>query len=91
MAIEKSLEQQILDEKAAITIGEMSPEDVSLVEETNQTEISVEPTEDGGAEIDLNPKQDTGVSEEFGENLAENMDDDVLNQIASDLIASFRN
>ena len=89
MAIEKSLEQQILDEKAAITIGEMLPEDVSVVEETNQTEISVEPTVDGGAEIDLNPTQNTGMSEEFGENLAENMDDDVLNQIASDLIASY--
>ena len=90
MAIEKSLEQQILDEQAVIATGEMNPEDVPVVEETGQTEITVEALDDGGAEIDFDPKENEREGQgEFGENLAEYIDEDVLGEIASDLIGSY--
>mgnify|MGYP003108516272 FL=1 len=55
-------------------------------EELAAMEMDVQMTEDGGAEIDLDPNQIAGVGGESHEaNLAEYLDDDILNNIFDDL------
>ncbi len=46
-------------------------------------------TDDGGAEIDFDPNQETVGTGGFSENLAEEMDEDALMDLASDLISSY--
>ena len=63
--------------------------DEEMDDGTIEFEVEEEPTdEDGDLEIDLEPGN-SEVSDEFNQNLAEVLDDSVLNSLASDLISDF--
>ena len=67
---------------------EQEPEAISIAIE-NPESVSIE-TEDGGMLIDFDPQEDRPESE-FGDNLAEVIDENDLERIGSDLIAAFQN
>jgi hypothetical protein len=67
---------------------EQEPEAISIAIETPDS-VSIE-TEDGGMLIDFDPQEDKPESE-FGDNLAEIIDENDLERIGSELIAAFQN
>jgi len=67
---------------------EQEPEAISIAIE-NPESVSIE-TEDGGMLIDFDPQEDRPESE-FGDNLAEVIDENDLERIGSELIAAFQN
>ncbi len=67
---------------------EQEPEAISIAIE-NPDSVSIE-TEDGGMLIDFDPQEDKPESE-FGDNLAEIIDENDLERIGSELIAAFQN
>jgi len=67
---------------------EQEPEAISIAIE-NPDSVSIE-TEDGGMLIDFDPQEDRPESE-FGDNLAEVIDENDLERIGSELIAAFQN
>ena len=91
MAVEKSIDQQIQEEVASkpqIMNGADvdAPEDEVVVSE----EAIVIEMDDGGVEVDFDPESTEGMSgAKFGENIAEILDEEVLQGIASDLIAQY--
>ena len=52
-------------------------------------EIEIVPTEDGGVEIDFDPEDQRGISDDFYGNLAEEMPDRELARIAGELLDEF--
>jgi len=67
---------------------EQEPEEISIAIE-NPDSVAIE-TEDGGMLIDFDPQGDRPASD-FGDNLAEVLDDTDLERIGSELIAAFQN
>ena len=67
---------------------EQEPEAISIAIE-NPDSVSIE-TEDGGMLIDFDPQEDRPESE-FGDNLAEVIDENDLERIGSELIGAFQN
>jgi len=67
---------------------EQEPEAISIAIE-NPESVSIE-TEDGGMLIDFDPQEDKPESE-FGDNLAEIIDENDLERIGSELIGAFQN
>ena len=67
---------------------EQEPEAISIAIE-NPESVSIE-TEDGGMLIDFDPQEDRPESE-FGDNLAEIIDENDLERIGSELIGAFQN
>ena len=82
MAIEKPMTPMIRDE------DDIEPTEVK-VEVVNPDAVSVE-TEDGGMIIDFTGEQvEEIIGGDFDRNLAEEIEEDELQSMASDLIASF--
>ena len=67
---------------------EQEPEEISIAIE-NPDSVAIE-TEDGGMLIDFDP-QDEKFDSDFGDNLAEVIDENDLERIGSELIAAFQN
>ena len=67
---------------------EQEPEEISIAIE-NPDSVAIE-TEDGGMLIDFDP-QDEKLNSDFGDNLAEVIDENDLERIGSELIAAFQN
>jgi hypothetical protein len=67
---------------------EQEPEEISIAIE-NPDSVAIE-TEDGGMLIDFDPQGDRPASD-FGDNLAEVLDDTDLERIGSELVAAFQN
>jgi len=67
---------------------EQEPEEISIAIE-NPDSVAIE-TEDGGMLIDFDP-QDEKLDSDFGDNLAEVIDETDLERIGSELIAAFQN
>ena len=67
---------------------EQEPEEISIAIE-NPDSVAIE-TEDGGMLIDFDP-QDEKLDSDFGDNLAEVIDENDLERIGSELIAAFQN
>ena len=96
MAVEKSLEQQIQDEDADILAQTIAEDEANLALDEQMpvaevtTEVTVEAMDDGGAEVDFDPNAvPEGEDIPFDANLAEYIDEDVLGQLSSDLIANY--
>ncbi len=89
MAIDKALEDQI---KVPKTVYD---EEVELMAEQPQEfqeggDVDIEMTDDGGAEIDFDPMTAAMAGgQEHEANLAEFLEDDILNEISSDLENSY--
>ena len=89
MAIDKALEDQI---KVPKTVYD---EEVELMAEQPQEfqeggDVDIEMTDDGGAEIDVDPMTAAMAGgQEHEANLAEFLEDDILNEISSDLENSY--
>jgi len=90
MAVEKSLDQQLLEEQAVNLMGEEAE-----VAPTEDAPVSEEATvvvemEDGGVEVDFSPTSEQDYANaKFGENIAEYLDEEIMGEIASDLISSY--
>jgi len=85
MAVEKDLM-----EKSKMPI-DVLPEDVELeAQDLNPSDIDIEMTEDGGAEINLDPQAEAMQgAEQHDANLAEFLEDSDLNVIAGDILEEF--
>ena len=60
-----------------------------LAQHQNQQPIEVTPTEDGGAEINFDPAAMNMQSGQFGDNIADLLDDNTLHKISSDLLKTY--
>ena len=60
-----------------------------LAQQQNQQPIEVTPTEDGGAEINFDPAAMNMQSGQFGDNIADLLDDNTLHKISSDLLKTY--
>jgi len=60
-----------------------------FAQQENQQPIEITQTEDGGAEINFDPAAMNVQSGQFGDNLADLLDDNSLNKISSDLIKTY--
>ena len=60
-----------------------------LAQHQNQQPIEVTPTEDGGAEINFDPAAMNAQSGQFGDNIADLLDDNTLHKISSDLLKTY--
>ena len=79
MSVDKPLEP-LMDEGAAeVTIDVVNPDAVTIE------------TEDGGAIVILGPRLSDEVAPDFGDNLAEHIDDGVLSAISQELVTHFEN
>ena len=78
MAIERSLDQT-----------EPRPEELGIEIEIVDAPGSVIEAEDGGVIIDFTAGSDGEIEVEFGENLADYMEDDVLDRLSSELIGMY--
>ena len=85
MAVEKDLM-----EKSKMPV-DVLPEDVELeAQDLNPSDIDIEMTEDGGAEINLDPQAEAMQgAEQHDANLAEFLEDSDLNVIAGDILEEF--
>ena len=80
--IDKSL-PNVVDK---LTPGELEVEQIAQsVEETPAGPTEVTENEDGSVDINFDPTKNLSVGVEFGSNLAEVVDEDVLNRLGSDL------
>mgnify|MGYP003132956720 FL=1 len=90
MAVEKSIDQQMLEEQVSELTGEdkeVMPADEAPMESEEAVVVEME---DGSVEIELEPTSEKDVTTaKFGENIAEYLDEEVLQEIASELIASY--
>ena len=79
MAIDKALNQAPLGVRRGLSLGqEMEPAIEIEIEDPERVSIKA-----GGLEIEIE-KED--MDDEFNENLAENLDEDVLTELAGDLL-----
>ena len=85
MAVEKDIM-----EKSKMPV-DVLPEDVELeAQDLNPSDIDIEMTEDGGAEINLDPQAEAMQgAEQHDANLAEFLEDSDLNVIAGDILEEF--
>ncbi len=87
MAIEKSLSEM------PVTLSDLLPPDAEpevefVIEEDSDLVGEIE-DEEGGILIDFNPDASAMEEVEFGENLAEHMEDDELGKISSELVSQY--
>jgi len=78
--------------KIEIPGADEKAQEVQLPQEAPRQDIEMTPTEDGGMEIDFDPAAmsiETGAADDPNANLAEFLEEDVLDPIGSDLIESF--
>jgi hypothetical protein len=80
MDIDKSLNQAPLGMSPMMEMDE-GPDIEIEIEDPESVEIDI-----GGLEIDIDPSEDEG---DFNDNLAEDLDEDVLAQLAGDLLGEF--
>ncbi len=86
MAVEKNKPLKVVD----------SPEDeveIEVEEETPETEFDANNTvllEDGGAIVNYEEESGMGDTDDFYENLAENIDEAQLSEMAADLIEAYK-
>jgi hypothetical protein len=61
----------------------------AMIDASGVGEISITPTDDGGVEIDFEPQDQRGESDDFYANLAEEMPDRELSRIAGELLGEY--
>ncbi len=81
MDIDKSLNQAPLGMSPMMSEMDTGPDIEIEIEDPESVEIDI-----GGMEIEIDPSEDEG---DFNDNLAEDLDEDVLTQLAGDLLGEF--
>ena len=87
MAIDKNIPDQGIDE--AKLEKEVFSEEVELEAQEPEEAPNVQMFEDGGAVVNFGTPQQPQVQQGHGANLAEDLDDDVLNDISDDVMKNF--
>ena len=87
MAIDKNIPDQGIDE--AKLEQEVFSEEVELEAQEPEESSNVEMFEDGGAVVNFGNPQQPQTQQGHGSNLAEDLDDDILNDISDEVIKNF--
>ena len=87
MAIDKNIPDQGIDE--AKLEKEVFSEEVELEAQEPEEAPNVEMFEDGGAVVNFGNPQQPQTQQGHGSNLAEDLDDDILNDISDEVIKNF--
>ena len=87
MAIDKNIPDQGIDE--AKLEKEVFSEEVELEAQEPEEAPNVEMFEDGGAVVNFGNPQQPQVQQGHGANLAENLDEDILNDISDEVVKNF--
>ena len=87
MAIDKNIPDQGIDE--AKLEKEVFSEEVELEAQEPEEAPNVQMFEDGGAVVNFGTPQQPQVQQGHGANLAEDLDDDILNDISDDVMKNF--
>ena len=87
MAIDKNIPDQGIDE--AKLEKEVFSEEVELEAQEPEEAPNVQMFEDGGAVVNFGNPQQPQVQQGHGANLAEDLDDDILNDISDEVIKNF--
>jgi len=91
--VERYVPSQLDEEELRSELEIELPDSQNVVEANfmaqNVGDIEISETEDGGVEIDFEPQDQRGVSDDFYANLAEEMPDRELQRIASQLLEEY--
>ena len=87
--VPSQLDPEDLAAELEVEIPDSQNNVVAMIDAENVGEIEIMPTEDGGVEIDFEPQDQRGMSEDFYANLAEEMPDRELTRISSELLSEF--
>ena len=87
MAIDKNIPDQGIDE--AKLEREVFSEEVELEAQEPEESPNVEMFQDGGAVVNFGNPQQPQVQQGHGANLAEDLDDDILNDISDEVVKNF--
>jgi hypothetical protein len=87
MAIDKNIPDQGIDE--AKLEREVFSEEVELEAQEPEEAPNVEMFQDGGAVVNFGNPQQPQVQQGHGANLAENLDEDILNDISDEVVKNF--
>lgn len=87
--VPSQLDEEDLAAEVELELPDSQNRVMAMLDAENVGEIGITPTEDGGVEIDFEPQDQRGESDEFDANLAEEMPERELQRIASDLLAEY--
>ena len=88
-AVPSQLNEDELNAELEIELPQADNDVMAMIEAENVGEIGINPTEDGGVEIDFEPQDQRGVNDDFYANLAEEMPDRELARIAGELLDEY--
>ena len=87
--VPSQLDEDVLRDELEIELPDSQNIVEANIEAANVGEIEINPTEDGGVEIDFEPQDQRGMSEDFYSNLAEEMPDRELSRVANELLEEY--
>ena len=87
--VPSQLNEDELSAELEIELPQSDNDVMAMIEAENVGEIGINPTEDGGVEIDFEPQDQRGMNEDFYANLAEEMPDRELARIAGELLDEY--
>lgn len=88
-SVPSQLNEDELRAEVEIELPSSGSDVLAILDAEGVGEIDIMPTEDGGVEIDFEPSDMRGESEDFYANLAEEMPDRELARIASELLSEY--
>ena len=88
-AVPTQLNEDELRAELEIELPQAQNDVMAMIQAENVGEIGINPTEDGGVEIDFEPQDQRGVNDDFYANLAEEMPDRELARIAGELLDEY--
>ena len=87
--VPSQLDERDLSAEMELEIPDSQNDVIAMIGVEDLGEIDISPTEDGGVEVDFEPKDQRGESDDFYANLAEEMPDRELQRISSELLSEF--
>ena len=88
-AVPTQLNEDELRAELEIELPQAQNDVMAMIQAENVAEIGINPTEDGGVEIDFEQQDQRGVNDDFYANLAEEMPDRELARIAGELLDEY--
>ena len=87
--VPSQLDERDLSDEIELELPDSGGDVVAMIEAENVGDVEIMPTEDGGVEIDFEPQDMRGESDDFYANLAEEMPERELARISSELLGEY--
>ena len=87
--VPSQLDLEDLEAEIEIELPGSQNDVTAMIQAEDVGSVEIEPEEDGGVVIDVDPQDQRGISEDFYANLAEEMPDRELSRISNELLGEF--